>query len=114
MTRTSAEIAAAFSRHRFADAYPHLAPDVRWIAHGVAETVGRDAVVAVCESTLADLRDATTTFRSFRVVDGGATVVVDAVAHYDQPDGEFVVASCDLYDVADGLITTITSYTVAL
>ncbi len=52
MTATLQEIAEAFSRHRFADAYPHLAPDVRWIAHGSAETVGRDAVVAVCESGL--------------------------------------------------------------
>jgi ketosteroid isomerase-like protein len=114
MTSTPAEIAEAFSRHHFADAFPYLAPDVRWVAHGAEETVGRDAVVAVCEDTLAQLRDSTTTFRSFRTVVGTDAVVVDVVAHYEQPDGEFVVASCDLYDFADGLVTAITSYTVAL
>ncbi len=114
MTATPQEIAEAFSRHRFADAYPHLARDVRWIAHGVGETVGRDAVVAVCEDTLAQLRDTTTTFRSFRTIVGTDAVVVDVVAHYGGPDGEFVVASCDLYDFAGGLVAAITSYTVAL
>ena len=114
MTSTPAEIAEAFSRHRFADVYPYLAPDVRWVAHGVAEAVGHDAVVAVCENTLAELKDSTTTYRSFRSIVGTDAVVVDVVAHYAQADGEFVVASCDLYDFADGLVTAITSYTVAL
>jgi ketosteroid isomerase-like protein len=114
MTPTPEQIAESFSRHRFADAYPYLASDVRWVAHGAGETVGRDAVVATCEDTLAQLRDVTTTFRRFRTVVGENAVVVDVVAHYSGPDGEFVVASCDLYDVADGLVTAITSYTVAL
>lgn len=114
MTATQQEIAESFSRHRFADAYPHLAPDVRWVAHGADDTIGRDAVVAACENTLAELRDTTTTFRTFRSVVGTDAVVVDVVAEYTGPDGEFVVASCDLYDFRDGVITTITSYTVAL
>ncbi|WP_181781402.1 nuclear transport factor 2 family protein [Pseudonocardia pini] len=114
MTARIQEIAEAFSRHDFALAYPHLAPDVRWVAHGAGTTTGRDEVTAVCERTLTDLARTTTTFPSWRTVVGEDAVVVDVVARYEQPDGVFVVASCDLYDFTDGMITAITSYVVEL
>ena len=42
-----AEIARAFSQHRFADALPHLAPDVRWTIVGYSVLEGADAVAMV-------------------------------------------------------------------
>jgi hypothetical protein len=36
MTNTAAAIAESFSRHRFAETFPHLADDVRWVAVGQA------------------------------------------------------------------------------
>ncbi|WP_181780182.1 nuclear transport factor 2 family protein [Pseudonocardia pini] len=110
-TDDARQIAEAFSRHDFAIAYPRLADDIRWTAHGGPTTVGRDAVVAVCEQTLADLADTTTTFTSWHVIDAGDDVVVDVIARYDGPAGTFTVASCDLYRFTDGTLSAITSYT---
>lgn len=45
---------------------------------------------------------------------GDDAVVVDVVARYDQPASSFVVASCDIYEFVDGLVTTITSYVSVL
>ena len=45
---TPREVAEAFSGHRFHDAYPALADDVRWVAVGAGEIVGRQAVVDSC------------------------------------------------------------------
>ena len=47
-------IAEAFSGHRFSEAYPALAPDVRWTAVGQGTLTGRDAdgkisVVSSCD-----------------------------------------------------------------
>jgi 8-oxo-dGTP pyrophosphatase MutT (NUDIX family)/ketosteroid isomerase-like protein len=110
-----AGVAEAFCRHRFADAYPYLADDVRWRIVGQREVVGRDEVVRSCEESAAYLATVTTTFRRFRVLGGTDCVVVDSEAEYAGQDGEsFLVASCDLFDVADGRLTAITSYTVEL
>jgi ketosteroid isomerase-like protein len=114
MTATNREIAEAFSRHEFGRTYPRLAEDVVWVAHGGPTTTGREAVVAVCEQTLAELAGSTTTFPSWRTIEGDGAVVVDVVARYDQPDGTFVVASCDLYEFDDGMVTAITSYAAEL
>ena len=110
----SADVAAAFSRHEFVRTYPHLAPDVRWEIVGDRVIAGRDAVVAACTESAAYLAGATTTFTRFRVVAGDGTVVVDTEARYAGPDGTATVASCDLYDFADGRLAAIRSYTVAL
>jgi ketosteroid isomerase-like protein len=110
----SADVAAAFSRHEFASAYPHLAPDVRWEILGDRVVAGRDAVIAACTESAAYLAEVTTTFTRFRVVTGDGTVVVDTEARYTDPDGTTTVASCDLYDFADGRLVAIRSYTVAL
>jgi limonene-1,2-epoxide hydrolase len=108
------EIAEAFSRHEFGRAYAHLAEDVRWVAHGGPTTTGREKVIEACEHTLAELAGSTTTFTSWRTVVGADAVVVDVIARYDQPDGVFAVASCDIYDFAGDVLTAITSYTVGL
>jgi len=109
-----AALAEAFSRHRFAEVYPHLAEDVRWDLIGDRQVVGRAEVVATCEQTAGYLATATTDFRRFRVVTGGDSVVVDSEAEYVDEDGSTVVASCDLYDFAGGRLTAIRSYTVQL
>lgn len=108
------DIARAFSGHRFADADPHLHPDVRWRLVGGPTLVGVDAVREACDGTSAELADATVTLDPFRVIDAGATVVVDAIGTYATAGGTSVVSSCDIYDITDGRVTAITSYTVEL
>ncbi len=107
------QIARAFSSHRFAETYRHLAQDVRWVSVGGQTLHGRDAVIEACEQSGAHLSQVTTEFRSFRTVVGADTVVVDSLAEYvDAEQESTVVASCDLYDFAGVELTAITSYTV--
>ena len=107
------QIARAFSSHRFAETYDHLAPDVRWVSVGGPTMQGRDAVIEACEQSTAMLSQTTTTFRSFRTVVGNDAVVVDSLAEYVESDSDVsVVASCDIYDFHDGKVAAITSYTV--
>jgi ketosteroid isomerase-like protein len=104
-------VAEAFSGHRFTDAYPFLAPDVIWNVMGGETRHGRDAVMAACEATLADLAGTTTELTRFVAVGDAGRAAVDAVARYTGPDGDVtVVASCDVYEFRDGTLTTITSY----
>jgi ketosteroid isomerase-like protein len=105
--------AEAFSGHRFRDTYDLLHPDVVWVAVGAGDTVGKDAVVAVCENTLAELGDATIEVTRHISVSDPRTAVVDTVSHYTDHVGETSsVASCDIYEFRDDLISRITSYTV--
>jgi ketosteroid isomerase-like protein len=109
------EIAEAFSGHRFRDAYPALSPDVAWTCVGAVLLTGRQAVVDACEGTLAGLATGTAEFQRFLVIADGDTVAVDAVGRYTDADGGVsVVSSCDVYEFQDGMLTTITSYTVEL
>jgi hypothetical protein len=108
-------VAEAFSGHRFADAYPFLAPDVTWNAIGGETRRGRDAVIAGCEATRAGLAATTTEFTRFVAVSDAGRAAVDAVARYTAADGTVaVVASCDIYEFRDGALTTITSYAAEL
>lgn len=108
-------IAEAFSSHRFEEIFPHLAPEIRWVSVGGTDTVGRDAVVAVCRSTLTELAGTTTEFTRFVTVTGADSVAVDAIGRYTGSDGETsVVSSCDIYEFDAGLLHTITSYAVEL
>jgi ketosteroid isomerase-like protein len=110
---TPREIAEAFSGHRFADAYPALAPDVRWVSVGAGELTGRQAVVDACEATLAALSGGTTESLRFLVIAAGDAVAVDTVTRYTDASGSTgAVSSCDVYEFRDGLLTMITSYTV--
>lgn len=112
---TAREVAEAFSGHRFADAEPQLAEDVRWILVGGGLLEGREAVREACASTLTELAGATTEFVRFLVVDGGDVVAVDAIGRYTAADGDVsLVSSCDLYEFRDDVVVTITSYTVEL
>lgn len=106
-------MAEAFASHRFAEATGALADDAVWVQHGGETLEGRAAIVAACEATTAGLADVATRFRTFRSIDGGASVVVDAVGEYTEPDGSVsAVASCDLFDFAGDALVRITSYTV--
>ena len=109
------QVAEAFSGHRFADAYPALADDVRWVPVGEEAIVGRQAVIDACEATLAELSTATTEFLRFEVIADGDAIAVDAVGRYVDAGGDAsVVSSCDVYEFTGGLLTTITSYAVEL
>jgi hypothetical protein len=117
MAVDTGQISEAFSGHRFADTYEHLAPDVRWVLldHGAIE--GKDAVVAACDSSAAEMAELPSVeFRRFDSVAGDRLAVIDAEACYESPDGSVsVVSSADLYEFDDrGLVTTITSYAVEL
>ena len=117
---TPREVAEAFSGHRFAEAYDHLAEDVRWVLVGAGELVGRAAVQDACEQTLAELAGGSTEFLRFLTIDGSGAdgtgaVAVDAVGRYTVPGHPVsVVSSCDLYEFDGGQVRTITSYTVEL
>jgi ketosteroid isomerase-like protein len=108
-------VAEAFSGHRFAEAYPALADDVRWELVGEDVLVGRQAVVDACEGTLAALGEGSTEFLRFVVVAEGDRVAVDTIARYTEPDGSTgTVSSCDVYEFADGRLVAIRSYGVEL
>lgn len=117
MTTEPRAVAEAFSAHRFAETYDDLAPDVRWSLVGGPTIEGWDDVVATCEETMADLSgNATTTeFTRFVSVADERVAVVDAIARYTSADGEVTrVSSCDVYELRDGMVARITSYTVEL
>lgn len=112
---TPREIAEAFSGHRFAEAYPALAPDVKWTSVGAGVLTGRQAVVHACEATLAELSGGTTEFLRFVVIGDRNAVAVDAIGRYVDGDGDgTVVSSCDIYEFAEGALIAITSYAVEL
>lgn len=116
MTTTSVqEIAEAFSGHRFTETFPHLAPDVRWVSVGQSTLEGRDAVIAACEGSAAELAGVTTEFTRFVSVVGADAVAVDAIGRYVEAGGQTsVVSSCDIYEFDHGALTAITSYAVEL
>jgi ketosteroid isomerase-like protein len=112
---TTEKIARAFSSHRFDLALPHLADDICWTVVGTAPMIGRKAVKKAIERTAKDLSSVTTEFQRFRSVVGEDSVVVDSLARYTDGGGDVsIVASCDIYDFADGRVTEIVSYTVEL
>jgi ketosteroid isomerase-like protein len=115
MSLTPAEIAEAFSSHRFSEAYPQIADDVEWRLVGGPTLAGKAALVEDCEDTERELSNTQTMFTRFRSIVGDRTVVVDSVAEYQAPDGSTTaVASCDLYDFDGETVVAITSYTVEL
>ncbi len=112
---TPRRVAEAFSGHRFAEAYPALADDVRWELVGQDVLVGRQAVVDACEATLAELGAGSAEFLRFVVVADGERVAVDTVARYTDADGQVgLVSSCDVYEFRDDRLITVRSYGVEL
>lgn len=112
MTLSPEAVATAFSRHRFAEAYPALHEELRWTLVGDSVLVGKPAAIEACEATLAGLAETVTEFLRFDTVVGTDAVVVDSVATYASADGTVTVASCDLYRFRDGQVVAIRSYTV--
>ena len=107
--------AEAFSGHRFAEAYPALADDVRWDLVGEETLVGRQAVIDACEATLAELGNGSSEFLRFVVVAQGDRVAVDTITRYTGADGATgTVSSCDVYEFAADRLTAIRSYAVEL
>ena len=111
------EVAEAFSGHRFTETYDHLAAHVRWVLPGQAALEGRDAVIAACSSSAAEMAELVSVdFRRFVSVASESVAAVDAVGRYESHDGSVsIVSSADIYEFdGDGLVTTITSYAVEL
>lgn len=89
--------------------------DIRWNVVGDREMRGKEEVVSTCKETLTDLTNVTTTFTSFRVVPADHCVVVESRADYTTKGSEpSRIASCDIYDFADGRLAGITSFNVEL
>jgi ketosteroid isomerase-like protein len=105
-------VGRAFSEHRFDEALPHLAKDVRWTIVGYMVLEGADAVRHTCGETLESLEGTTTTYDRCVVAAGSDAVAVDTFARYTRPDGMTAVASCDIYEFSGDEITAITSYAV--
>lgn len=110
---TNEEIARSFSTHQFGATYPYLADGIVWNNIGGQQLTGKAAVIEACDQSARYLANVTTRFARFRVVVGETTVVVDSLADYiDDQQERTTVASCDLYDFADGLLIGVTSYTM--
>jgi ketosteroid isomerase-like protein len=107
-----AAVARAFSEHRFDDALPHLAKDVRWTVVGYMVLEGADAIRQTCRETTESLEGTTTTYDRCVIAAGPDAVAIDTLARYHRPDGVTAVASCDIYEFAAEHITAITSYAV--
>jgi hypothetical protein len=105
-------VGRAFSEHRFEEALPHLAKDVRWTIVGYMVLEGADAVRQTCHETAESLEGTTTTYDRCVVAAGSDAVAVDTFARYTRPDGMTAVASCDIYEFSGDEITAITSYAV--
>ena len=110
---TIEEIARSFSTHQFAATYPHLADAIVWDTIGGQQLSGKGAVIETCDQSADYLANVTTRFARLRVVVDETTVVIDSLADYiDEQREKTTVASCDLYDFADGLLVGIRSYTI--
>ena len=81
------DIATAFSRHRFEDAYPYLADDVRWNQVGREQVKGKDAVRAACDATANALAGVETIFHRFDVRVTDTFVVIESVTTYREEEG---------------------------
>jgi len=117
MSTTTQQVAEAFSSHRFAEVYEHLADDVRWVLPGQATIEGKDAVVAACESSSAELAGLDhVDLERFVSVGGEAVAAVDAIGRYVGADGSVsIVSSADIYEFDPaGRVVRITSYAVEL
>lgn len=113
MVSSQERIARAFSGHRFAETYEHLAQDIAWELVGGSPLRGRSAVIAACEQTSAGLSGVTTELRRFTVVVGSEAVAVDSLTTYvDADEQATAVASCDIYQFAGDEVVSIVSYTV--
>ena len=115
MSIDSRAVAEAFSAHRFAEAYPHLADDLRWEAVGATVMLGRDAAIAACEQTLTGLATVKVEVLRARSAGDDRAVAVDTLTRYTGADGQAtVVSSCDYYVFGGDRIAAITSYTVVV
>lgn len=116
MALTNEQIASAISRHSFEDAIPYLSDDISWTLVGAEPLVGKQAVLAACEGTAAELSGVTTEFRRFRTIVTATSVVIDSLADYIDVDSgsRSTVGSCDIYDFEDGMMTSITSYNIEI
>lgn len=105
----------AFSRHAFATTYPHISEDVIWDNVGGPQITGKVDLIETCNQSAAYLAGVTTRLSRFRTVVGESSVVIDSLADYIDGESEMTtVASCDIYDFTDGLLSGITSCTVEL
>jgi len=109
------DIASAFVHHEFSVAYPYFSDDVTWSLVGGVRFDGPAAVQSHCAASSAYLESVTTTFVGFSVMRGPDYVVVESEATYTESTGaKSAVASCDVFQFQEGLISSIVSYNIEL
>jgi hypothetical protein len=86
-------VGRAFSQHRFDEALPYLAKDVRWTVVGYMVLEGADAVRQTCRETIESLADTATAYDRCMVAVQNDVVAVDTIARYSGPNGTTAVAS---------------------
>jgi ketosteroid isomerase-like protein len=115
MTLAPAQIAEAFTSHRFADTYPYMADDIKWSMVGGQEFVGREAVQARCAWAMKFLETVTTTLTKQRIYPAEPCVIVEGAAEFRHQQGHISrVASCDFFRFSEGRLVEITSYVIEL
>ncbi|WP_310395603.1 nuclear transport factor 2 family protein [Hymenobacter sp.] len=115
MNAAPQQLAEAFSRHEFETTRPYLADAIRWNMVGSEVISGKENVVNTCQQSVRYLADVQVNFMKCRVIAGDQHVVVESLAEYTDPQQQLSkVASCDIYEFADGKIVEITSYAVEI
>lgn len=115
MSLTLKQIAEAFSRHEFELIYAYLSDSVKWDNVGGEEIHGKVNVIHNCEQSSKYLTTVTTTFSKFKIIVAENCVVIDSIADYtDAESNVSTIASCDIYQFAEGKVSEITSYTVEI
>jgi hypothetical protein len=108
-------IAEAFTTHKFAETFPNLAEDVKWDNIGRDLIVGREAVIARCTDAAKFLATVSTTFTKIKVTRAESLVIVEGECLFTAADNQTSrVASCDLFQFADGKLVELTSYVIDL
>lgn len=107
-----ADIARAFAQHRYDEALPHLARDVRWTVVGYMVLEGAGAVARSCRESVEGLEASAVTWDRCLTVEEGDNVVVEVIGRYHNPYGITTVSSCHICQFEGDKVASITSYGV--
>ena len=108
-------IAEAFCSHRFAEAYPYMADEIKWNIVGKEVFTGRAAVIERCTRAATFLETVSTTLAKPKIHRAENCIVVEGAAELqDREDQISSVASCDVFQFAGERLVEITSYVIEL
>ena len=115
MSLDISQIAEAFCSHRFAEAYPYMADEIKWNIVGKEVFTGRAAVIERCTRAATFLETVSTTLAKPKIHRAENCVVVEGAAELqDREDQISSVASCDVFQFGGERLVEITSYVIEL